>query len=1218
MASKSPTGTNMRPAFPVVLLLLLLKPFLLKASELPVDFFPGILLDQPLPTTFETGQTLSLSGKREDSDIIRVHFSFSRVDGFQQEFPGYVNQGRFVREAVFPHSASGQYNLVVEANRGLGNARILGRFEGLQIDRGQGPVNLPRRYFPYLNLDRPLPTSIATGEALHIAGNLDQEYGPSGGIIFRFLSETGAHWDFYFLARGDRFERTIILPPEAEGANAVRMFLFKRWVSTAQEMARYPHLDIRRGTEPSEIPRLFFNGLVLDEPLPVQWPVGEPVVVAGTAYPFVRELQLRLTPVNGKGRRVFWLDLKEGRFNFPATLTTQIPRPVGPLRLIFRIELEDGVVWDAGAYVIEAIDPLAADLEVGVLSVALLAGKEATIPLFNRGNGTVQLEKPLIEGPFAVERYPLALEPGEAGEIVLSYRGAGGDQGLLAVLSDDPFRPRVSIALSGLERREAASDLVHLRADSEGRLEADLDLREQDFVLALYSAPLDGTDGARYEIVVDGNAVRTEPAPAPLPDPIDSLGHPDRQQEHTLALRLQQRGRQAGKPVRVRYEVGDRRSFFFRSREMIQDQSIEARVVAVNERAVAFAQEDLREDENTVTEEEMQTVIDQFAEDYPILVEAFGAPSDVDGDGKIAVVFTHLIDDLGLTGSFYAASVVPPAAGGDGNMTDLLWLNTALPVEYRPLLAHLFQHLINYNQHVLVRRSSPEAGWLSEGLSHVAADLVTEKENSNYGHVRNFLRRPGSSGFNTATVFPAWDGAVYLFVRSLVDLLGKDVLLRLVQTDLVGVANVEAATGERMSDLMARWGAQLYISGTGQSGHPRFNYGLATLQTPEGRGFPQPASVIYRLGEDPPALSIQAWGLQFLRVAGNGTARISLQTERKARLGAVVLPVAKSRAAAPMAADHFPGITLDPPLPLELATGEPLLVQGTTADSVQVIDLEFVPEGGGEGESFFLLVDEGRFSRAIFFQHDEAATYTLNVHVANRKPSPFAGSFYPIRISRGHGPLQAPTGYFNRVRLDRPLPTSVYADQPLEVSGEVTDPEANLMEFVFYPLDEDGNTGAAVDTQSLSVDAGRFDGKLLISEIPTGSYRLAVSVGSPGDLTYVGAVISFEILLSTDTVVESGAEPAVFALYPNYPNPFNRGTVLSFSLPEAQASVELAVYDLLGQKLAVLVRGVRGPGFHSVEWNGLDDSGRALASGSYLYRLRAGPHRAVGKLMLLR
>ena len=73
-----------------------------------------------------------------------------------------------------------------------------------------------------------------------------------------------------------------------------------------------------------------------------------------------------------------------------------------------------------------------------------------------------------------------------------------------------------------------------------------------------------------------------------------------------------------------------------------------------------------------------------------------------------------------------------------------------------------------------------------------------------------------------------------------------------------------------------------------------------------------------------------------------------------------------------------------------------------------------------------------------------------------------------------------------------------------------------------------------------------------------------------------------------------------------------------FSLPEDQPHVELAVYDLLGQKLAVLVAEALDSGFHSVEWDGRDDAGRPLASGPYLYRLRAGPYEGVGKLLLLR
>ena len=1206
----------MRQALPMILLLL--NPLLLKAEEIPADFFPPITLDQPLPTTFETGQHLSLSGTTEDSNIITVNFSFIRSDSFQIDFWGFASGGRFVREAVFPHGAVGRYNLVVEANRDTDSAWILGRFEGLEITRGQGPVMLPRRYFPFVNLDRPLPTSITTGEELRVGGSVEG-FPPPARLIFRFLSETGSQWDFHFLAEEGRFERTILLPQGAEEAYALVVY-----VGPGREaippIGFFPDFDITRGPEPVEIPKLFFDGLVLDEPLPVQWPVQAPVVFAGRARSFVREIRLVLGPPDSlEAPRILSPGVEEGRFAFPAKLKS---RELGPINLTVVVRLDDGTLWPAGEYVIEGIDPPAADLEVGVLSLALLAGQEGKVPLLNRGNGTVEIETPRVEGPFAVERYPLVLEPGEAGEIVLSYSGAGDDQGLLTVLSDDPFRPRVAIALSGLERRDAASDLVHLRADAAGRIEAELDLREQDFVLALYSSPLEAPDpDAVYNVLLDGSSVRGKSTPAPRADRFDSLEYQARRVEQILARRLQQGGHRAGKPVRVQYEVGDRRSFNFPGEGDVPEQSIEARVVAVNERAVAFVQEDLREEEGNIGEEQIQTVIDQFAEDYPILVEAFGAPSDVDGDGRIALLFTHLIHDVGRVVTFSARAVAPARLGGDGNMTDLLWLSPVASERYRPLLAHYFQHLINFNQHVLVRRSIPEEIWLNEGLAHVARDLVVGQTRGNYGHVRSFLRQPAAAGLSTGIYTSAWRGAAYLFVRSLVDLLGEEVLLRLVQTGLVGRDNVEAATGENFADLMARWGAQLYISGTGQSGHSRFNYRISPLQTPQGRGFPPPASVTYRLGEEPPGLAVKPWGLQFLRVVGRGTASLSLQTEPQAGLGAVVLPVAKAAAAAPMDPDYFAGITFDPPLPVELATGEPLLLQGTTADSVELIHLEFVREDAGETdrEFFFLLVDEGRFSRTVYFNHDEAGTYFLNAYVVNRKPTSFAGRFFPIHLTQGHGALQVPTGYFNRVRLDRPLPTSVDDGQRLHISGEVTDSEATAIEFALYALDEEGNLGAAADTTlSLPVEAGRFDGELHFDGIPGGRYRLAVRTGPAGDLTYVGAVVFFEILPSAATVAESGPEPAVFALYPNYPNPFNRGTVLSFSLPETQPAVELAVYDLLGQKLAVLVRGARGSGFHSVEWDGRDESGRDLASGSYLYRLQAGPYRAVGKLMLLR
>lgn len=94
-------------------------------------------------------------------------------------------------------------------------------------------------------------------------------------------------------------------------------------------------------------------------------------------------------------------------------------------------------------------------------------------------------------------------------------------------------------------------------------------------------------------------------------------------------------------------------------------------------------------------------------------------------------------------------------------------------------------------------------------------------------------------------------------------------------------------------------------------------------------------------------------------------------------------------------------------------------------------------------------------------------------------------------------------------------------------------------------------------------------------------------------------------------------EPPRFALNQNYPNPFNAGTVLSYSL-EAPASVEIAVYDVAGRRVALIERSSRGPGEHVRVWDGKDESGQRLASGVYFLRLRAGEVDAVRKIVILR
>ena len=79
-----------------------------------------------------------------------------------------------------------------------------------------------------------------------------------------------------------------------------------------------------------------------------------------------------------------------------------------------------------------------------------------------------------------------------------------------------------------------------------------------------------------------------------------------------------------------------------------------------------------------------------------------------------------------------------------------------------------------------------------------------------------------------------------------------------------------------------------------------------------------------------------------------------------------------------------------------------------------------------------------------------------------------------------------------------------------------------------------------------------------------------------------------------------------------YPNPFNPSTTLAFTLAE-RTDVDLAVFNTLGQRVALLVDGIRDAGPHQAVF----DAG-SLPSGLYFYRLRTGSDFQTGQLMLVK
>lgn len=93
--------------------------------------------------------------------------------------------------------------------------------------------------------------------------------------------------------------------------------------------------------------------------------------------------------------------------------------------------------------------------------------------------------------------------------------------------------------------------------------------------------------------------------------------------------------------------------------------------------------------------------------------------------------------------------------------------------------------------------------------------------------------------------------------------------------------------------------------------------------------------------------------------------------------------------------------------------------------------------------------------------------------------------------------------------------------------------------------------------------------------------------------------------------------PSKFELSYNYPNPFNPSTKFRYALPEGR-NVKIIIYDINGSKVTELVNNYQGAGTYEVTWNGKNDSGMQVASGTYIYQVKAGDFVETKKMLLLK
>ena len=137
------------------------------------------------------------------------------------------------------------------------------------------------------------------------------------------------------------------------------------------------------------------------------------------------------------------------------------------------------------------------------------------------------------------------------------------------------------------------------------------------------------------------------------------------------------------------------------------------------------------------------------------------------------------------------------------------------------------------------------------------------------------------------------------------------------------------------------------------------------------------------------------------------------------------------------------------------------------------------------------------------------------------------------------------------------------------------------------------------------------DNTFTVENVPENVKYFAVYVEDASG-EYLKSSARIGVIKAPNAIREKTDQPLKFALEQNYPNPFNPTTKIKFTIPQ-NGIVKLAVYDILGRKVADLLNRKMKAGKYTVNFNAAN-----LASGVYFYRLQAGNHISTKKMMLLK
>jgi len=341
-------------------------------------------------------------------------------------------------------------------------------------------------------------------------------------------------------------------------------------------------------------------------------------------------------------------------------------------------------------------------------------------------------------------------------------------------------------------------------------------------------------------------------------------------------LRAQERALPAGEfqpqlptALRMTPALGDRREFNVINKDN-KFTKVTAEVKSVSKHAIIY--QDVKAPSGGFNAIQFDTIGGRFdSPTYDVLTRTFGEPSDIDGNGKIIILFTPVVNELTprgaggfVAGFYYGCDLLtkqscsgsngaemfylfvpdPKGAHGDSRTADFVMRGIS------PVLGHEFQHMIHFG-----KRRSQDVLWLSEGLAHMAEDLVADEYDrlgqlqlarefraQNYERARRYLQdntresliadeAPGSLEVR---------GASWLLLKYLTGHYGEQVLQRMANSTRSSIANVTDATGTAWPQLLADWSVAVWADNApelaGTDIDPRYQFPDINLREVLSRG----------------------------------------------------------------------------------------------------------------------------------------------------------------------------------------------------------------------------------------------------------------------------------------------------------------------------------------------------------------------------------------------